>query len=232
MSNALPRLMWTKEEDAALLEQANHLKHRKWAEVAKYVELTVRRRPLTAKQVRERWCNHLRPELRHGVLSACEMSLLLREHSRHGPKWATIASTAFYGMRSDLSLKNAMNAYIARASLAERRRIASEKKKHDPSPVSKQQGDSKPLVCGVVEPCSAVKKKRRRPRPKAVTPLRCDCFDEFLDGLFVETAKVERSGLNTKVVEKVVFPTLQKSHRVRRALFSRPIRSEWLTWKE
>ena len=100
MSQAKKRVKWTLEEDERLEYSVRVHGSSNWVLVAS--ELADWNR--TGKQCRERWLNHLAPEVQHGVWSADEDLRLLQAVAEHGSQWTRI-SLQFPG-RSPNALKN------------------------------------------------------------------------------------------------------------------------------
>jgi Myb-like DNA-binding domain len=88
---------WTPEEDQMILKLRHHY-GRKWAQIATHLP------GRQGKQCRERFVNHLDPELRKGEWSHEEEALLISLHQQHGNKWATICK--HLPGRSDNDTKN------------------------------------------------------------------------------------------------------------------------------
>ena len=76
---------WSKEEDEELVRLVTQFGTRKWSSVSRALNGRV------GKQCRERWNNHLRPDIRRGSWSTKEESKLIELHKVLGNKWADIA---------------------------------------------------------------------------------------------------------------------------------------------
>ena len=88
---------WTVEEDQILREKRS-LYGRKWAKIAAHLP------GRQGKQCRERFVNHLDPELKKGEWTDDEEAILIAMHEHHGNRWANI-SKQLPG-RSDNDVKN------------------------------------------------------------------------------------------------------------------------------
>lgn len=88
---------WTPEEDSILQEMRSRY-GRKWAKIAQHLP------GRQGKQCRERFVNHLDPQLKKGEWTDDEEAILIAMHEHHGNRWANI-SKQLPG-RSDNDVKN------------------------------------------------------------------------------------------------------------------------------
>lgn len=114
---------WTKAEDETITRLVSELGANKWSLIAK--ELPGR----IGKQCRERWFNHLNPEINKDPWTEEEEAVLRAAHSRIGNKWALIAK--YLPGRTDNAIKNHYNATQRRAATRKGRKARG---KSGPSP--------------------------------------------------------------------------------------------------
>ena len=93
---------WTREQDDKLLASVHCHGPQRWAVVSSKVD------GRTSKQCRERWHNHLNPEINNNPWTETEDDTIMYSYQLIGPKWATIAKK-LYG-RTDHAVKKRFNA--------------------------------------------------------------------------------------------------------------------------
>ncbi|XP_065618361.1 transcription factor MYB3R-5-like isoform X6 [Quercus suber] len=80
-----PYLVFQKMEDDLICELVAKQGKKKWCEISKSLPGRI------GKQCRERWHNHLNPNIKKTAWTKEEESILINAHQMYGNKWAEIA---------------------------------------------------------------------------------------------------------------------------------------------
>lgn len=76
---------WTKEEDEKVIELVRRYGPKKWTLIARYLKGRI------GKQCRERWHNHLNPNIKKTAWTEEEDEIIYQAHQQWGNQWAKIA---------------------------------------------------------------------------------------------------------------------------------------------
>ena len=101
-----PKKIWTPEEDEVLLELIGRFGPARWSTISAHMP------GRQGKQCRERWHNHLNPDIRKVSWHEEEEWLLFLLHRLYGNKWAILAQ--MIQGRTDNTIKNHWNSIMKR----------------------------------------------------------------------------------------------------------------------
>ncbi|KAI9181411.1 hypothetical protein LWI28_014734 [Acer negundo] len=97
---------WSKEEDDLLVELVREQGNKKWSEISKRFPGRI------GKQCRERWHNHLNPEIKRSAWTVEEETTLIKVHEKYGNRWAEISK--LLPGRTENSIKNLWNCSVSK----------------------------------------------------------------------------------------------------------------------
>jgi hypothetical protein len=97
---------WTGEEDQMILEFVKNHGTKNWTQLATLLPGRI------GKQCRERWINHLDPDINHSAFTPDDDHQIIELHKLYGNKWAKMA--AVMRTRSCNAIKNRWNSTLAK----------------------------------------------------------------------------------------------------------------------
>jgi hypothetical protein len=120
LNPALTKGSWTREEDETIIKYVEQHGIKDWTKLAGLLPGRI------GKQCRERWRNHLDPDVNHAPWTEQEDEILINCHETIGTKWVKIAE--YLPGRSDNAIKNRWNSTLSKRLECEERGIARPKR--------------------------------------------------------------------------------------------------------
>lgn len=88
---AKKRILIVSQEDKAIENLVNKYGTKRWTFIAQKLKEEYKINGRTGKQCRERWHNHLDPDIKKDPISPQEEKQIFEAHKKFGNKWAEIA---------------------------------------------------------------------------------------------------------------------------------------------
>jgi len=181
--------VWTTEEDAKLLECINAAAGKvRWSVVGKHMD------GRSGKQCRERWHNHLSPDVRKSKWSAEEDRAIVEAVQLYGTRWSEIVK--MFPGRTDNAIKNRWNSMLRKEDRRVKRIL--DEGELPPAGISEEAKRRRRLV----QPCDLQPVEAlRHPVPAGTAPAMGSALMQQLEEVGVAAPVVKPGGRRKRAVQ-------------------------------